>query len=263
MAAEQKSPCQEIPIALQLYSVRHDCEKDDGKNFPAVVEAVAKMGYEGVEFAGYYGWQAPDIKKVLDDNGLKCCGAHVAIDTLLGGELQRSIDFHRTLDNRFLIVPGLPEAYRCCPESWAETARMFNTIAEDLQPHGMYTGYHNHHIEFEPMEGQVPWDIFFGAAHERVVMQLDIGNAIHGGGDCAEILRKYPGRSLTIHIKEYGGEPEAAVGEGEVNWAELLPLIAETGGTQWYIIEHERDPARAMTDVERCIRNFREILDGL
>ena len=93
MAAAQKSRCQEIPIALELYSVRHECEKDDGKNFPAVVDAVAKMGYEGVEFAGYYGWSAADIRKVLDDNGLECCGAHVGIATLLGDELQRSIEF--------------------------------------------------------------------------------------------------------------------------------------------------------------------------
>jgi len=262
MAAEEKSRHQEIPIALQLYSVRHECQRDDGRNFPAVVEAVARMGYEGVEFAGYYGWQAPDIRKVLDDNGLRCCGAHVGIDTLLGRELQRSIELHKTLDNRFLIVPGLPEEFRCCADAWADTAKTFNTIADALEPHGMYTGYHNHHIEFQPMEGRVPWDIFFGGTYENVVMQLDIGNAIHGGADCAEILRKYPGRSLTIHIKEYGGGPEAVVGEGEVNWKELVPLIAEAGGTQWYIIEHERDPARAMDDVERCLKNFREILEG-
>jgi hypothetical protein len=108
MAADVKS----IPIGLQLYSVRHECEKDDGKNFPNIVKAVAKMGYEAVEFAGYFGWEAEDIRRVLDDNALPCCGTHVGIQTLVGDELKRSIDFHRTIGNQFLIVPGLPEEYR-------------------------------------------------------------------------------------------------------------------------------------------------------
>ena len=251
---------QDIPVGLQLFSIRHECEKLDGKNFPAVVEAVAKMGYQAVEFAGYYGYEAAELRRILDDHGLLCCGAHVGIHTLMGDELPRSIEFHRTLGNRFLIVPGLPEEFRASADAWADTAKSFNVIAEALEPHGMVTGYHNHHVEFQAMDGQVPWDIFFGGTVESVVMQLDIGNAIHGGADCAKILRAYPGRSQTIHIKEYGGAPEAVVGEGEVDWSELIPLIAELGGTQWYIIEHERDPARALDDVDRCLKNFRDLL---
>lgn len=94
-------------------------------------------------------------------------------------------------------------------------------------------------------------------------MQLDIGNAMHGGGDCAAILRKYPGRAQTLHVKEYGGAPDAAVGEGEVDWKEILTLAAEVGRTQWYIVEHERDPATALPDVDRCLTNLRKIIAEL
>ncbi|MCS7309894.1 MAG: sugar phosphate isomerase/epimerase, partial [Armatimonadetes bacterium] len=69
-----------IPIGVQLYSVRDDCAKD----LPGTLAAIAKMGYEGVEFAGYHGYSARDLRKLLDDNGLKCCGTHIGIDTLLG-----------------------------------------------------------------------------------------------------------------------------------------------------------------------------------
>jgi sugar phosphate isomerase/epimerase len=258
MASEARSP-QDIPIGLQLYSVRKECEKDDGKNFPAVVEAVAKMGYRGVEFAGYYGWQAADIRKVLDDHGLVCCGAHVGIDTLLGDELPRSVELHRTLGNRFLIVPGLGEQYRNSAAAWADTAKLFNEIAARLAPHGMLTGYHNHHIEFQPMEGQLPWDVFFGGTRPEVVMQLDLGNAMHGGGDPVAMFRKYPGRSITIHMKEHGGAATAVVGEGEVDWKQVMTLAAEIGGTEWFIVEHERDPATALADVDRCLQNLRAI----
>ena len=82
-----------IPIALQLYSVRDDAAKD----LPGVISAVAKMGYAGVEFAGYYGHSAADLRKLLDDNGLQCCGAHVGIQTLLGDELEKSIELHQTI----------------------------------------------------------------------------------------------------------------------------------------------------------------------
>ncbi len=121
-----------IPIALQLYSVRKECERD----LPGVLAAVAGMGYEGVEFAGYYGHDAPTLKKLLDDNGLRCAGAHVGIDTLLGDALERSVEFHKTLDNRYLIVPGLPESRRSSRAAWLETARTMNAISDRLAPTG-------------------------------------------------------------------------------------------------------------------------------
>ena len=89
------------------------------------------------------------------------------------------------------------------------------------------TGYHNHFHEFAAVDGRSPWDILIGATSADVVMQLDVGNAMEGGGDCVAILRRYPGRAVTLHLKEFGGAPNAAVGEGEANWKELLPLAAE------------------------------------
>ena len=88
-----------IPIALQLYSIRKDAEAD----LASVLKAVAQMGYDGVEFAGYCGWSAADLKKMVADNGLKVAGAHVGLDTLLGDQLKESIDFHRAIGNQFLI----------------------------------------------------------------------------------------------------------------------------------------------------------------
>lgn len=81
-----------IPIGLQLYSIREDCAKD----LPGTLAAVSKMGYDGVEFAGYHGRTAKELRKMLDDLGLKCCGTHIGLDTLLGDALKASAEFNLT-----------------------------------------------------------------------------------------------------------------------------------------------------------------------
>src|SRR6266478_714324 len=134
-----------IPFALQLYSVRNDCAKDlDG-----TVAAVAKMGYKAVEFAGYYGRDAKSLRKLLDDLGLKCCGTHIALDTLLGDNLPNTLEFNHTLSNPFLIVPSLPGKYTKSREGWQEAADVFSGLADKVKPDGMRVGYHNHNIEFK------------------------------------------------------------------------------------------------------------------
>ena len=219
-----------IPIALQLYSVRDDAARD----LPHVLEAVAKMGYAGVEFAGYYGHSAQDVRKLLDDNGLQCAGGHIGIDTLQGEALPATVEFQQTLGNKHLIVPGLPAQYTESKAAWLRTAHTMNDIAERLRPHGMRTGYHNHHTEFHPMDGELPWDIFFGNTNPEVIMQFDTGNARHGGAEASPFLKRYPGRAITVHLKEYSAtNDKALIGEGEVPWPEIFTLCEGVGATEW------------------------------
>src|SRR6266852_8632753 len=97
-----------IPIGLQLYAVRDECAKD----LPGTLSAVAEMGYAGVEFAGYYGYTAQSLRAMLEERGLKCCGAHTQLNTLMGDELVRTVEFNRALGNPSLIVPILPAERR-------------------------------------------------------------------------------------------------------------------------------------------------------
>ncbi|MBI4553929.1 MAG: sugar phosphate isomerase/epimerase [Candidatus Latescibacteria bacterium] len=245
-----------LPIALQLYSVRQDCARD----LPGTLSAVAKMGYDGVEFAGYYGFEAATLRTMLDDLGLRVAGAHVSLDTLLGPELDRSVEFHQTLGNRLLIVPGLPEARRSSRAAWLETARLMNGIAERLRPYGMRPGYHNHTVEFQPLEGELPWDTFFGHTDPAVIMQVDIGNALHGGAQVLPFLERYPGRAVTVHLKEYSATNETAlIGEGDVPWDEVFRLCEGVGGTEWYIVEQESYASPPLECVERCLHTLRQM----
>ena len=249
-----------IPVALQLYSVRGNCAWD----LPGTLEAVAEMGYEGVEFAGYHGRGAGELRGMLDDLGLKVAGTHVSIQTLLDEELERSIEFNRALENRFLIVPSLPEEMRRSKASWLEAARLLNVISERLGPEGMQVGYHNHAVEFQPVNGELPWDVLFGAASPKVVMQLDTGNAMLGGVSpeaVLETMRRYPGRAVTVHLKEFSSVDEnALIGEGEMLWEEFFALCETVGGTEWYIVEQERYPFEPLECARRCRKNLDEFM---
>jgi len=244
-----------IPIGLQLYSVRGDAAKD----LPGVLKAVAAMGYQGVEFAGYYGYDAKQLRKLLDENGLKCCGTHARWNTLLGDALKETIEFNQTLGNKYLIAPSLPRERTGSIDALKETARIFEELAERAKPHGMHVGYHAHGGDFRRIDGTTPWDVIFGNTSTQVVMQLDLGNCIGGGGDPVAILKKYPGRSLTIHLKEHGGPAGAVIGEGEVPWKEVFELCETTGKTEWYIVEQERYATTPLDSVKRCLENLRRM----
>ncbi len=243
-------------IGLQLYSVREDC----GKDLPKVLAAVKKMGYMGVEFAGYYGRTAEQIKKLLDDNELVCCGTHTGLNTLLGDELEKTIEYNKTIGNKYLIVPGLPGKYTGSHQAWLDTAKLFNELAEKVRPHGMQVGYHNHSAEFKAIDGEMPWDTFMKNTSDDVIMQLDTGNCRHGGADPLPFIYRYPGRAVTVHLKEYSKtDPNAVVGEGDMPWKAFFALCRAVGGTQWYIVEHERYGMAPLECVKACIDNLRKM----
>lgn len=258
-AGEMEKKKRPIPVGVQLWSVRKECEKD----FPRTIEAIARMGYQGVEFAGFYEYKAKDIRKILDDNGLKCCGSHTQIDLLTGDNLLKTIEYNKTIGNKYLIVPWLDPETHNTRDAWLKTADLFNKLAEKVKPHGMQVGYHNHTHEFHPVDGEMPWDIFFGNTTKDVIMQMDTGNAMYGGGDPIPYLKRYPGRAVTIHLKEYSAtNKKAIIGEGDINWKELFAVCETIGGTKWYIIEEEKDIYPPLVGVELNLKNFKKLHAG-
>jgi hypothetical protein len=101
LAPLAQAPAKKIPVGLQLYSLRVECKSD----LPGMLAAVSKIGYKGVEFAGYHGRNAMELRKMLDDNGLVACGTHTPYDSIQGDKLKETIAFNHTIGNSFLIVP--------------------------------------------------------------------------------------------------------------------------------------------------------------
>jgi sugar phosphate isomerase/epimerase len=247
----------DIPIALQLYSVREDC----ARNLNKTIESVADIGYEGVEFAGFYGRRAKDLKAILDDVGLKVAGTHTKLDSLLGIELRKTVEFNKTLGNEFVIVPTIPRQYRDVKNGWGTLANLLNRIAEKIKPNNMRVGYHNHTFEFKPMNEDTPFNILFKSTKLEVIMQLDTGHAMHAGADPTDILKNFPGRAITVHIKDYSAvKNNILVGEGRVQFDKINRLCKKLGGTKWYIIEQETYPYPPLESARLSLENLKKII---
>jgi sugar phosphate isomerase/epimerase len=250
------APAKKIPVGVQLYSVREQAAKD----LPAVLDAIGKMGYQGVEFAGYYGWEdkPKELRRLLDANGLKCCGTHTGIETVTGDALKATAELHHVLGNAFLIVPSLRAEGA---QGWLDAAKQFNDIAVKAKALGMRVGYHAHAGDFKKFEGKTTWEIFFDNTAPDVIMQLDIGNCLQGGGDPIAILKKYPGRSASVHLKEFGGPENAVIGQGVVPWKDVFQVCETTGGAVWYVVEHETGPD-PLGNIKGCLDGLRKMGRG-
>ncbi len=228
-----------IPIGLQLFSVRGEVKND----LAATLEAVADLGYVAAEPWGYSGeelqWMghpAADIRAMYDDNGLTCCGFHLATGALMGDNLARTVEMNRILGNRFLIIAADKQRTSSI-EGVRELAGILDAAAEKVAAEGMFVGYHAHPFDFTDLDGQTGWDRLFSSTREEVVMQLDIGNCANGGGDPIAILRKFPNRARSLHLKDHGGPPGSVLGEGKADWKTIFELVEECQNTEWFVIE--------------------------
>lgn len=229
-----------ISVGLQLFSVRGECDK----NLPLTIEEVARIGYAGAELYSFNGesleWKGihcTQLRKHFDDNSLRCCGAHISVGALLGDNLQRSIEFHQTMGNRFLIV-AMDKDRMTSHAGVKELVAILNEASEQLKPHGMYTGYHAHGFDHTKLEdGQIAWDVLFASTNPEVIMQMDVGNYSSGGGDPIGTLRRFPNRARSVHLKEYGGAPDSVIGEGTLNWKEIFEICETIQNTEWYVVE--------------------------
>ncbi|TWU39206.1 sugar phosphate isomerase/epimerase family protein [Novipirellula artificiosorum] len=227
-------------IALQLYSIRDDCAKD----FDAALAWCAETGFDAVEFAGYhsYSGKADALKKRLDQLGLKVAATHIGTATLIGDALTQTIDFHQAIGCKYLVVPG--DGRFSKPDGSKELAEIFNVAAENLKPHGMKCGYHNHTHEFEKEGDKTYWELFAERTVKDVVLQQDVGWTTAAHVDPVKMIRQYPGRSQVIHCKPtvVDGQGKAILGQDTVKWEPIFEACLEVGDTEWYTVEQERYP---------------------
>jgi sugar phosphate isomerase/epimerase len=232
-----------VPIGLQLYSVRGECAKD----VKGTLARVAEIGYVAAEPWGYAGekleWMGltpSELKAAFDAAGLKCCGMHLATGALMGDNLNRTVEMNRTLGNKFLIIAA-DSARMATMAGIEELAGILNEASDRLAEHGMFCGYHAHGFDFAIVDGDTAWNHLFRRTKQAVVMQMDVGNCANGGGDPYAPLREFVGRARTVHLKEWGVPGNPVPGEGVADWPEIFRLCETLHHTEWYVVEQE-DP---------------------
>ena len=138
----------QVPVAVQLYSLRTVAPKD----VAGTLRAVAEMGYTGVELAGYYDLSGEQLRRMLDDCGLRCAGAHVGLNALEGEAFDRTVALHQALGNDRLIVPSADLT------NLEPLIARLNAAHARARQHGMRVGFHNHTNEFELLDGKTKLD---------------------------------------------------------------------------------------------------------
>jgi sugar phosphate isomerase/epimerase len=234
---------------VQLYSVRNAASKD----IAAALEGIAKMGYDGVEFYGgvYFNKDIKDLKKMLDDLGLKCCGTHTGMPQFRGDNFDKTVEIHKTLGTKFMIVPAGLDRNITTVDQIKAAAEEFNKWAEKAKAVDMFVGYHAHAGDAKLIEDIPLWERFFDATIPEVVMQMDVGNYLDGNGDPYKMLEKFKGRSRTVHLKE-SGQNSPIIGDGRVDWKRTFELCETHGDTEWYVVEDEKG-ADSLERIEKSI----------
>jgi len=223
-----------IPIGFQLYTVRGEFARD----VPGTLKKVGQLGYQAVEFWGYAGtpnvyqhYSAAELKKLLDDCGLKCCGMHLDLKALAKDNLPRTIENNRTLGNEYLNLAAAQEKMGS-EAGIAELATLLTEASAECRKHHQTIGYHSHPFDFAKLNGQFAWELLFRRLRPDINMQLDVGNCLDGHGDPIAMLKEFPGRTRSIHIKEH----EDKTFDSDF-YKEVFRLCETTSGTRWYIVE--------------------------
>lgn len=261
-------PKKKIPIGIELYAVRGELTKD----LPGTLRAVAKMGYEVVEFySPYFGWTFPfakDVRTQLDDLGLRCLSTHNGVASLTPGEtMGRAIELNQILGARQIVLASAP-AWAKGLDGWKKLCAQLTVASNELKTHGLAAGFHNHHSEWLPVAAGGPriMEVIAAETPKEFVLQLDVGTAMEAGVDAVAWIRTNPGRIRSIHLKDWTpGEKAQEKGyrvlftEGVTPWKALLAEAESVGGVEHYLMEQEGSRFPELETAERCLATWKKL----
>ncbi len=269
IAATESAPvaARKLPIGLELYSVRAALAKD----LPGTLRAVAKIGYEAVEFySPYYDWTpayAKEVRALMDDLGLRCYSTHNHIESFTPGEgMAKAIELNQIIGARHLIMASAPKGTAGL-EGWKELSGRLTTAVAQLQPHGLTAGYHNHQAEWQPLEGGLRiMDVIAANTPKEFVLQFDVGTCMEAGADPIAWIKAHPGRIKSVHLKDWApGKAEdgkgykVLFGEGVSPWAGIIAAAESAGGVEFYLMEQEGSRFPELETAQRCLESWKQL----
>lgn len=237
-----------IPVSLQLWSLRDRVKTD----FAGTVAEVAKMGYAGVETAGFGNLTSTRAAQVLADVGLKVSGIHVGIDDLRNKPNQVVADALR-LGTTHVICPSYPKERLVTSEACEAFGEELDVIGARLRSHGLRLHYHNHDFELKEVEGRRALDwILDAAAPRNLGCEADVFWLHVGGKNPAGFIREQGRRIALLHLKD-----EAELGGGPVNFTDVFSAAEDIGAVEWYVVEVEKYHFDPLESVRRSLAQLR------
>ena len=253
----------DVPVGLELYSVRGELVKD----LLGTVAAVGRMGYQVVEFyAPYLAWTpetAKGVRKVLDDAGLTCHSTHNSGASWFEGDaLKKAIELNQIIGSRALIMASAP-GRTASIDDWKGVADKLTAVADQLRPAGLATGYHNHQPEWRDVDGKRPMDVLAAGTPKDVILQFDVGTCLEVGADPIAWITANPGRIKSVHCKDWSKDRgyNTAFGEGDAPWKAIFDAAERTGGVEYYLVEQETGAQSGgeLPMVHRCLENWKKL----
>jgi sugar phosphate isomerase/epimerase len=252
---------EKIPVGLELYSVRNELMKD----LNGTVTAVAKMGYQVVEFyAPYFSWTpayAKDVRKLLDDLGIKCNSTHNGPPSFSGDGIEKAMELNHILGTKYIVMASAGRVTGL--DGWKGVAETLAKANEKFQAAGLHGGYHNHQLEFTPIDGKRPIELIAAGTPHDFLLQLDVGTCVEMGSDPVAWIKQNPGRIRCLHLKDWAPGPDKGYkvlfGEGVAPWKEIFAGAESVGGVEYYLIEQEGSRFPPFETAEKCLASYRQI----
>ena len=249
-----------IPFGLEMYSVRQSMTRD----MEGTLKAVAKIGYEVVEFyAPYYQWTFPyakQVKTMMDDLGLRCYSTHNnnAQQFAAGDAMAKTIELNQILGSRVIVMASASSVRGL--EGWKQLAATLTKAVEVLTPHGLTAGFHNHQTEWAKIDGDKRvMDVLAENTPKEFVLQFDVGTCVWAGADPVAWIRQNPGRIKSVHLKDWAPGPPAPdrgtrvlFGEGVTPWKDVCVAAEAVGGVELYLMEQEGSRFSEIETAQKC-----------
>jgi len=242
-----------------MYSVRDELMKD----LPATVRAVAKIGYEVVEFYDpYFRWTpeyAKEVRKLLDDLGIQCNSTHNNTPSFTADGLPKAIELNQILGSKYIVMASAGRVSGI--DGWKALADQLTQVVEKLKPLGMSSGFHNHQTEWPMIDGKRPMEVLAANTPKEFMLQLDVGTCVEAGIDPVAWIKSNPGRIRSIHCKDWAPGQDKGYrvlfGEGDSPWAKVFEAAESAGGVEYYLIEQEGSRFPSIETAERCLATWK------
>lgn len=244
------------PIGLQLYTIKDETEKD----FFGTIRRVGALGYDGVEFAGYFGAAATDLKQVLDESKLRAAGTHLNVN-ILRNELDVNIDYCKIIECPTILCPSFKVEERSA-SFFEQMADFFNEVAQKCKSSGLDFAYHIHGHEFVDFGDKTGMDILFENTDPALVnYELDTYWVERAGVDALAFFKQHGARCTFIHFKDMKDRNDwhdTEIGNGLIDTQGIIDA-SKAFDVKWFVVEQEAFDMPPMESIAVSLENLRRM----